>query len=161
VRVIFLVTAHRDQRESQELWVPRVEVVSTAVRRTISPETAHKAVLASVVRAAVRLDLITAIDAVSPVISLVIAQTQPLRVLSVEVETVSDAEKSATLPEIAQMLRCPLRDQEVQDPETVSSVANQAISPEIARLKNQYVTSRARAWAVSYPVLVAAREIGI
>ena len=137
------MTAHRDLRESQGPWVPRVEVVSTAVKRTTSPETAHKAVLDSVVRVEERLDLIIAIVAVSLVTSLVIAQTRPLRDLLVEVATVSDVGKLDTLPETAQMLKCPLRDQEAQDQETASSVANQAISPEIARLKIQDVKSGA------------------
>ena len=105
VRDIWPVTAHRDLRDHHEPWVARVAVALTAVRRTTSPETAHKAVLASVVKAAERPDLTTAINAVSLVTLPVIAQTLPLRVSLAEAEIVSDAVRSVTLPEIAQTLK--------------------------------------------------------
>jgi hypothetical protein len=82
----------------------------------------------------------------------VIAQIRQLKGSLVEVETVSDAAKLATLPGTAQTLKCQLTDQEAHDLVTASSVANQAISQEIARLKIQDVTSGAQVRSVSDPI---------
>ena len=49
VRVICPEIAPKEPREHQELWVPREEAASIAVRRTILPVIAHKAVLEWVV----------------------------------------------------------------------------------------------------------------
>jgi hypothetical protein len=120
-----------------ELQVEKEETASTAVSRTISPETALRAALLPVSaereRARVR-EAITATDAASPVTSLETAPTPPRKVHKAEeAETVSVAENSVIWPEIAPTLRPALREDQ-QDKATASNAASPVILLEIAEL---------------------------
>lgn len=120
------------------LLVPREAVASTVVNRTTLQETAHRAVLVSVERERVKAEVITATDATKLDILPEIAPTrkskEPVPKAAVE-ETVSDAVSWDISPETAQAVRCRVRDQEVNDPATASSVVNQVTLLVIAEPK--------------------------
>lgn len=130
--------ALRELRESPELRVRRVETASTAVSPIISPETAPRAVLASVEREKARvLEATIAIDAVNLATWLETAPTPRSRVLvlQAEVETASDAASWATWLETAPTAKPLLSGAEDLDREIASSAASPVTWPETAELK--------------------------